>query len=106
MELQGRADHIKRSGLGLVGISYDPVTTLADFSKRRGITFPLLSDSGSETIRRYGIFNTTVVFDAKAFAKEKELEKERTKQINELFSLYKKHEIGKDQLNTGLANIE
>ena len=65
MELQGRADPIKRSGLGLVGISYDPVTTPADFSKRRGITFRLLSDSGSETIRRYGIFNTTVVDTSK-----------------------------------------
>jgi hypothetical protein len=61
VELQGRADHIKRSGLGLVGISYDPVATLADFSRRRGITFPLLSDAGSVTIKRYGIFNTTVV---------------------------------------------
>jgi hypothetical protein len=60
VELQGRADQIKRSGLGLAGISYDSVATLADFSRRRGITFPLLSDSGSATIRRYGIFNTTV----------------------------------------------
>ena len=33
---------------------------LADFSKRRGITFPLLSDPGSATIKRYGILNTTV----------------------------------------------
>ena len=46
--------------MGLAAISYDPVSTLADFSKRRGITFPLLSDAGSETIKRYGILNTTV----------------------------------------------
>ncbi len=49
--------------MGLVAISYDPVSTLADFAERRGITFPLLSDPGSETIKRYGILNTTV--DAK-----------------------------------------
>ena len=49
--------------MGLVAISYDPVTTLADFAARRSITFPLLSDPGSETIKRYGILNTTV--DAK-----------------------------------------
>jgi hypothetical protein len=61
VELQGRADQIKRSGLGIVGISYDSVATLADFSTRRGIAFPLLSDTGSATIKRYGIFNTTVV---------------------------------------------
>src|SRR5258706_12100284 len=44
----------------LAAISYDPVPVLADFASRRSITFPLLSDSGSETIKRYGIINTTV----------------------------------------------
>jgi len=33
---------------------------LADFAQRRGITFPLLSDAGSTTIKRYGILNTTI----------------------------------------------
>jgi Disulphide bond corrector protein DsbC/AhpC/TSA family len=36
------------------------VPVLADFSHRRGITFPLLSDQGSVTIKAYGLFNTTV----------------------------------------------
>jgi len=36
------------------------VAVLADFTSRRGITFPLLSDAGSEVIKRYGILNTTV----------------------------------------------
>jgi peroxiredoxin len=60
VELQGRFKDIQRSGLGLVAISYDPVPVLADFAKRRGITFPLLSDEGSRVIRQYGILNTTV----------------------------------------------
>jgi hypothetical protein len=60
VELQGRLPEIRKAGLGLAAISYDPVSTLADFSKRRGITFPLLSDPGSDTIRRYGILNTTI----------------------------------------------
>ena len=60
MELQGRLPEIRKSGLSLAAISYDPVSTLSDFAKRRGITFPLLSDPGSETIKRYGILNTTV----------------------------------------------
>src|SRR5580765_1441847 len=51
---------IQRAGLGLAAISYDPVPVLADFAGRRGITFPLLSDAGSATIRRYGILNTTI----------------------------------------------
>ena len=44
--------------MGLAGVSYDSQQTLADFSKRNGITFPLLADVGSATIKRYGILNT------------------------------------------------
>ena len=33
---------------------------LSDFSRRRGITLPLLSDAGSATIKAYGLLNTTV----------------------------------------------
>jgi hypothetical protein len=43
-----------------VGISYDSQQILADYTKRHGITFPLLADVGSATIRRYGILNTVV----------------------------------------------
>ena len=60
MELQGRLRNIQQAGLGLAAISYDPVPVLADFAGRRGITFPLLSDAGSATIKRYGLLNTTV----------------------------------------------
>lgn len=60
MELQGRLELLKRRGVAVAAVSYDPVAVLADFSARRGITFPLLSDPGSLTIKRYGIFNTTV----------------------------------------------
>jgi len=60
VELQGRLADIRKAGRGLAAISYDPVPVLADFSRRRGITFPLLSDAGSETIKRYGILNTTI----------------------------------------------
>jgi len=60
VELQGRLEGLKRQGLGVAAVSYDPVSVLADFSTRRGIAFSLLSDPGSLTIKRYGIFNTTV----------------------------------------------
>ena len=60
MELQGRLTDIRRQGLGLIAISYDSVDVLADFSRRRSITFPLLSDAGSATIDAYGLLNTTV----------------------------------------------
>jgi hypothetical protein len=60
VELQGRVEELRKSGLGLAVITYDPVAVLADFASRRGITFPLLSDVGSATIKQYGILNTTV----------------------------------------------
>ncbi len=60
MELQGRLEGLKQQGLGVAAVSYDPVSVLADFAARRGIAFPLLSDPGSLTIRKYGLFNTTV----------------------------------------------
>ena len=60
MELQSRYNDIKRQGLGLIAISYDAPETLKRFSDSRGITFPLISDPGSQTIRRYGLLNETV----------------------------------------------
>jgi peroxiredoxin len=60
VELQGRLNEIRQSGLGLAAISYDSRDVTADFARRRGISFPLLSDSGSQVIRAYGILNTTV----------------------------------------------
>jgi hypothetical protein len=60
VELQGRLPEIRKTGMGLAAISYDSVATLADFATRRGISFPLLSDAGSDTIKRYGILNTTI----------------------------------------------
>jgi peroxiredoxin len=58
LELQSQHDTLRKDGLGLVGISYDSQEILATFSQQHGITFPLLSDVGSETIKRYGILNT------------------------------------------------
>lgn len=51
-------NELKARGLGLAVISYDPQDVLAEFSRRRGITYPLLSDPDSAAIRAYGILNT------------------------------------------------
>jgi peroxiredoxin len=59
-ELQSRARDIASRGLGLAVITYDSPAILADFTARRGITYPLLSDAGSATIQTFGILNTTV----------------------------------------------
>lgn len=60
MELQGRYAEIRKQGLGLIAISYDAPETLKKFADSRGITFPLIADPGSATIKRYGLFNDTV----------------------------------------------
>jgi hypothetical protein len=60
VELQSRLGELNAQGLGLAVVTYDPPAILADFARRRGITFPLLSDAGSRTIKAYGILNTTV----------------------------------------------
>jgi peroxiredoxin len=60
VELQGRVDELRSKGLGLATVSYDSQEILADFAKRHGISFPMLSDVGSATIKRYGILNTVL----------------------------------------------
>lgn len=57
VDLQSRLDTLRAQGLGVAAISYDPVSTLAEFASRRHITFPLLSDEGSATIKTFGILN-------------------------------------------------
>ena len=60
MELQSRYDDLKKQGLGLIAVSYDSTETLKKFADSRGITFPMISDAGSEIIKRYGLLNETV----------------------------------------------
>lgn len=55
---QGRAD-LTKQGYGLAAISYDSVAILKNFSDRRKISFPLLSDVDSRLIKTLGILNTS-----------------------------------------------
>jgi peroxiredoxin len=57
VELQSRVNELQSKGLGLAVISYDRPEAISAFSKAHAITFPLLSDAGSATIKRYGILN-------------------------------------------------
>jgi peroxiredoxin len=59
-ELEARRASLEKAGYGVAAVTYDPVPILADFARRRGIGFPLLSDPGSATITRFGILNTTI----------------------------------------------
>lgn len=56
--MQESAAELEKRGIGLAAISYDSPAVLKGFADTRGITFPLLSDEGSATIKRYGLLNT------------------------------------------------
>jgi peroxiredoxin len=64
VELQEHLADIREQGFGLAAISYDSVAILKNFSDRRSITFPLLSDYGSKIIRSFGILDETVPRDS------------------------------------------
>src|SRR5271169_5605753 len=44
-------------GINVAGVSYDSSEVLAEFSQRKSITYPLLSDSSSKLIDAFGIRN-------------------------------------------------
>jgi len=55
--LEESREELRKRGLGLAAISYDSVAVLKHFADRKGIKFPLLSDSDSKTIREFGLLN-------------------------------------------------
>jgi hypothetical protein len=60
VELQQNLEKLHKRGLGVAAVSYDSVAVLKDFSGRKGITYPLLSDTDSKAIRAYGLLNESV----------------------------------------------
>ena len=60
MELERDYPLVQKRGLGLAAISYDSVAALKNFTDRKKISFPLLSDEDSSIIRAFGILNESV----------------------------------------------
>ncbi len=67
MQLQRHLPKFEAAGIAVFAISYDSREVLAGFAEEFGITYPLLSDAGSEVIRRYGILNTLIRPDESVF---------------------------------------
>ncbi|MEM7618416.1 MAG: peroxiredoxin family protein [Pseudomonadota bacterium] len=57
IDLKANQEAIESKGYNLVGISYDSVADLKKFSDKHQISYSLLSDEGSQTIKAFGIFN-------------------------------------------------
>lgn len=55
--LQASLKEIEATGVQLVSVSYDSPATLAAAATKLGVTFPMLSDTGSKVIDAYGIRN-------------------------------------------------
>ena len=55
VQLQKKTSEFAERDVQLVAMSYDSVKTLKTFAEAKNITFPLLSDEGSKTIRALGI---------------------------------------------------
>lgn len=47
---------LQGAGYAVLGVSPDPVATLAEFARRDGLTFPLLSDPDRTTLTAWGAF--------------------------------------------------
>lgn len=56
-DLERNLKDIESTGAQIVAISYDSPATLTAAAAKLGLTFPLLSDTGSRTIDAYGIRN-------------------------------------------------
>ncbi|HYP05655.1 MAG TPA: redoxin domain-containing protein [Bryobacteraceae bacterium] len=60
IEMEQSREELRRQGLALAAISYDPVPVLKHFSDRKAIRYHLLSDEGSSFIRSLGLLNEEV----------------------------------------------
>jgi Disulphide bond corrector protein DsbC/AhpC/TSA family len=67
VELEQSRMLLENNGVRIAAISYDSQEILAAFAQKYSIGFPLLSDKGSETIRKFGIFNFNMAPDLRSF---------------------------------------
>ncbi len=82
VELQSQLKEMQARGLGVASISYDAPPLIAAFAKQRGITYPMLSDFGSATIKRYGILNPLPELALNAKGDDPELKAEVAKYVS------------------------
>lgn len=59
-QLQQAIPGYQQQGLGVIAISYDTPEVLQTFAKRVGITYTMLSDPDSATIKAFGLLNKEV----------------------------------------------
>lgn len=58
--MQDRIEQLGAENIRVYGISYDPQSSLKEFSEQYGVMYDLLSDIDSAVIKKFGILNTLV----------------------------------------------
>ncbi len=58
---------LEKRGVRAAAISYDSREVLAAFAGKHSIGYPLLADAGSQTIRKFGIFNFNMAPELRAY---------------------------------------
>jgi peroxiredoxin Q/BCP len=56
---------IRKRGAEVAGVSVDSVESHRKFKEKFGLNFPLLSDSGKETVRAYGVWQQKSLYGKK-----------------------------------------
>lgn len=59
--MQQNLKEIEATGGKVIAISYDSIETLKKFTRKSAITYPLVSDPDSKTIKAYDILNKEAV---------------------------------------------
>jgi hypothetical protein len=60
VELEQQAASWRKKGFEIAAISYDAPEVLKFFAEKRKLSYPLLSDAESKTIRAFGILNASI----------------------------------------------
>jgi peroxiredoxin Q/BCP len=56
VSFQALLEDFERAGAAVLGISPDDLAAHAKFAEKRGLSFPLLSDSGAKVASKYGVW--------------------------------------------------
>jgi hypothetical protein len=67
VELEQSRALLEKNGVRIAAISYDSQEILAAFARKHAIGYPLLSDKGSEVIRRFGILNGNMAPELRSY---------------------------------------
>jgi peroxiredoxin len=86
LELQANVAETRRQGLGLAAISYDPPDVIAGFARQHSITYTMLSDPGSATIRRFRVLNPLPVWAQEPGSKDDPVLKEEIRKYVSVIS--------------------